>query len=85
MIFERELREIPFLRVIPSQANYFLCEVLPPMTAHELALTLLDRHNILIKDCTSKHGFPAECQFIRMAIRSREDDHKMILALKELC
>ena len=30
--FEQQLRTIPFFRVMPSQANYFLCEVLPPYT-----------------------------------------------------
>ncbi len=37
------LRTIPFLRVIPSQANYFLCEAVERYTASELTETLLDR------------------------------------------
>ncbi|MDE5796022.1 MAG: aminotransferase class I/II-fold pyridoxal phosphate-dependent enzyme, partial [Muribaculaceae bacterium] len=32
-IFHAELSSIPYLRVIPSQANYFLCEVFPPYTS----------------------------------------------------
>lgn len=83
-IFERELREIPFLRVIPSQANYFLCEVLPPFTSYDLTLQLLERYNILIKDCTSKKGFPNNRHFIRIAIRNRKDDIQMFNALKGL-
>lgn len=83
-IFERELREIPFLRVIPSQANYFLCEMLPPFTSYNLTLQLLERYSILIKDCTSKKGFPNNRHFIRIAIRNRKDDIQMFNALKGL-
>ena len=35
--FEQQLRQIPFFHVMPSQANYFLCEVLPPYKASEQA------------------------------------------------
>ena len=40
--FESKLREISFLRVIPSQANYFLVEVLPPFTANGLVIQHFD-------------------------------------------
>ena len=56
-IFFEELQAIPFLRVIPSQANYFLCEVTGRYTATELTQTLLQRYNILIKDCGTKSAF----------------------------
>ncbi len=83
-IFYKELTEIPFLRVIPSQANYFLCEVLNGISAHELALRLLTDFNILIKDCSSKKGFPQEKQYVRIAIRDREDNLKLINSLKAI-
>lgn len=83
-LFEKELREIPFLRVIPSQANYFLCEVMAPFSSHELTLRLLTDHNILIKDCSSKKGFPSERQYIRIAIRDRKDNSTLIKALKSI-
>ncbi|MDE6338528.1 MAG: aminotransferase class I/II-fold pyridoxal phosphate-dependent enzyme [Muribaculaceae bacterium] len=81
-IFFNELNEIPNLRVIPSQANYFLCELTGSMTAHELALMLMTDHDILIKDCTSKKGFPNGKQYIRIAIRDRNDNNRLISALK---
>ena len=31
--FEQQLKTIRYLRVMPSQANYFLCEILPPKSA----------------------------------------------------
>ena len=49
--FFQKLQQINFLRVIPSQANYFLCEVISKYTSKELTEILLDKENILIKDC----------------------------------
>ena len=84
-IFEKELKEIPYLRVIPSQANYFLCEVLPPVTSYDLTLRLLTDHNILIKDCSSKKGFGKDGrQYVRIAIRDRHDNGKLIYILNQL-
>lgn len=81
--FEATLREIAFLRIMPSQANYFLAEVLPPYTANGLVLTMLKRYNILLRDCTSKVGFDGR-QYMRIAVRSRQDNERLIAALKEL-
>lgn len=83
-VFEKELRDIPFLRVIPSQANYFLCEVTERYTSHELTLKLITDNNILLKDCSSKKGFPDDKQFIRIAIRDRKDNQTLIDALNVL-
>lgn len=83
-IFYKELTEIPFLRVIPSQANYFLCELTDRFTAAEFTLRLLSDNNILIKDCSSKKGFPSNKQYVRIAIRDREDNNKLINVLKSL-
>lgn len=84
-IFEKELDEIPFLRVIPSQANYFLCELTGEMSSYELTLRLLTDFNILIKDCSSKKGFGnGGRQYVRIAIRDRHDNSKLISALKQL-
>lgn len=84
-IFGKELAEIPFLRVIPSQANYFLCEVTGDISSHELTLNLLTDHNILIKDCTSKKGFKSDRQYVRIAIRDRQDNSRLCEALKGYC
>lgn len=81
--FQTELERIPYLRVIPSEANYFLCEVLPPYSSHDLAVKLLDNHNILIKDCSKKNGF-VHRNYIRVAIRNKEDNNTLISSLKLL-
>lgn len=81
--FEKGLKEISFLRVMPSQANYFLCEILPPMNANQLVLTMLKKYNILVRDCSNKQGFDGK-QYMRIAVRAHSDNAKFIQACKEL-
>ena len=81
--FEGDLRSIPYLRVIPSQANYFLCEVQSPLTSKELAIRLLCERNILIKDCSTKKAFDGR-NYIRLAVRNREDNERLVKALREI-
>lgn len=81
--FFTELQSIQYLRVIPSQANFFLCEVISKFTSFELARILLDQHNIIIKDCSSKNAFKSS-NYIRLAVRSREDNEILINTLESL-
>jgi histidinol-phosphate/aromatic aminotransferase/cobyric acid decarboxylase-like protein len=67
--FFEDLQTIPYLRVIPSQANFFLCEVTSKYSSFELARLLLDCHNIIIKDCSSKDAFNFS-KLYRLAVRS---------------
>ena len=81
-LFYDELQQIPYLHVIPSQANYFLCEITGgKLSARELAVRLLADHNILIKDCSTKAAFNNR-NYIRLAVRDRKDNHKLTEALK---
>lgn len=77
--FYKALQDIDFLRVIPSQANYFLCEVTEKYTSTELTKLLLDK-NILIKDCSTKKAFNGK-NYIRIAIRNRYDNDVLIESL----
>ena len=79
--FEASLRTIPFLRVMPSQANYFLCEVLPPYTASEIVIYMLKQHNILTRDCSGKTGLNPDKQYMRIAVRNTEDNTRLVEAL----
>lgn len=81
--FGRELSGIPFLHVIPSQANYFLCRILPPYTAGGLVLTMLKRFDILTRDCSTKAGLDGG-QYMRIAVRSREDNDRLLAAFRQL-
>ncbi len=80
--FEAELVKISWLKVYPSQANYFLCEVRGRLTSAELAEALL-KQNILIKDCSTKKGFGGR-NFIRIAIRDTKDNNALLEALKTI-
>lgn len=81
-VFLTELREVPFLEVFDSQANYFLCKIKGKYSSHELALRLL-KHNILVKDCGTKRAFNGK-NYIRLAIRDRKDNHYLVETLKGL-
>lgn len=81
-LLEQKLSEVSFLRVIPSQANYVLCEVLAPMTSKTLTVQLLEK-NILIKDLAEKNGFAGK-QYVRIAVRDDKDNQALVDALKEL-
>jgi len=81
--FYEDLSSIPYLKVYPSEANYFLCEVMPPYNSHNLAVTLLKNHNILIKDCSGKKAFAGR-NCIRLAVRNRQDNERLVSALKQV-
>ena len=82
--FEQQLRTVPFLRVMPSQANYFLCEVLPPYTATEIVIHMLRQHNILTRDCSKKPGLDPTKQYMRIAVRNHEDNTRLIEGLRKM-
>ena len=82
--FEQQLRTVPFLRVMPSQATYFLCEVLPPYTATEIVIHMLRQHNILTRDCSKKPGLDPTKQYMRIAVRNHEDNTRLIEGLRKM-
>lgn len=81
--FFNELKNVSYLRVIPSQANYFLCEIMDKYTSKELAELLLSKYNILIKDCGSKSAF-AGSNYIRVAVRNKTENDYLLSVLKTL-
>lgn len=81
--FALRLKEIHFLRVLPTQANYFCCEIKPPYTAAELTKQLLARFDIMIKDCNSKTSLKG-LNYIRISIRNQVDNDQLITALLNL-
>lgn len=77
--FMDRLKGIPNLRVIPSQANFILCELAEGRSAEALAMSLLDKYELLIKDLSSKRGFDGE--YFRVAVKRPEENDKLIRAL----
>lgn len=77
--FFDELCMIENLKVYPSQANYFMCEILDGMSSEALAGRLLKK-NILIKDLTGKiHNGK---HYIRLAVRGEEENRRLVEKLK---
>lgn len=81
--FQKEMDKVSFVRVIPSQANFFMIELTGRYTSNELSSVLLKRFNILIKSCNTKHGLENK-NYIRIAVRNRTDNDRLLDALKSL-
>lgn len=81
--FYHALSAVPFLRVIPSEANYFLCEVTDRFSSTELTERLLKDYNILIKDCDTKNGLQDK-NYIRVAVRNTADNNRLVKVLMSL-
>lgn len=81
--FKQALCKIPYLRVMPSQANYFFLEVLPPYKPIELCTILLKKYNILASACMAKKGIESN-RYMRIAVRNHIDNNRFINALLEL-
>lgn len=78
--FMAALAARPGLKVFPSQANFVLVEILEGPGARELTKRLLLEHAILIKDLSSKIRKDGR-QFVRLAVRSEEDNRELVDAL----
>ena len=81
--FYLQLKEIKFMRVVPSQSNYFLCELMHKYSATELTTQLLEKYEILIKDCTGKVGFEGK-NYVRIAVRDTADNDFLLEKLQAL-
>lgn len=77
-----ELKAIGGLRVIPSQANYVMVEIVNGMTAKELTKGLLLQYNLFIKDLSGKIS-QDRGQYVRLAVRTKEENRKLMEALRD--
>ena len=81
--FSALLSAVDGIRVIPSQADYLMIELTGGHTAGAVTQQLLLRYNCLVKDLSSKVKLKNR-QFLRIAVRSQEEDDILAEALKEL-
>ena len=77
--FQNELAKIMGVRVIPSQANFVMVELDDGISPKELLKTLLIKHDLLIKELTTKTNGR---NYLRLAIRNTEDNNALIRSLK---
>lgn len=82
-LMELCLKELDFLEVYPSQANFIMCRVKPPYHSRELATQLLINHQILVKDLSGKKGLNGG-EYIRVAVKSREENSLLCESLQYL-
>lgn len=75
----RGLSKIPFLRPTPSQANFILCQVLPPFSAAGLK-TSLSEDGILVR----YYSTPLLHDFIRISVGLPEHSRSLLAALTGL-
>lgn len=77
--YQYKLSTIKGIRIIPSQANFVMIELDENISPKDLLKTLLLKYNILIKELTTKTNGR---NYLRLAIRSAEDNNMLITALK---
>lgn len=77
--FQNELSTIKGVRVIPSQANFVMVELEEDISPKELLKRLLIKHNLLIKELTTKTNGR---HYLRLAVRNTSDNNTLIAAMK---
>ena len=78
--FQKELATIRGVRVIPSQANFVMVELDKDISPKELLKKLLIKHNLLIKELTTKTNGR---NYLRLAVRNNCDNDYLIAAMKK--
>lgn len=78
-IFEDELSKINGCRVIKSEANFIMLELINGKKAFDITKSLLIKHNLLVKDLSKKLN---EGEYLRIAVRDREDNEYLVKCLK---
>ena len=76
------LNQIPNLRILPTQANYVMAEIIAQkITSTKLTEMLLSEYGILIKDLKGKRGVSGD--YVRIAVKS-EQENKMLVDVLNL-
>jgi threonine-phosphate decarboxylase len=77
-----ELCKIKGFKIFPADANFILVNIRQTgLTAPQLKERMLE-HGILIRDCSSFKGLDE--YYIRVAVRTREENEKLIATLKKV-
>lgn len=77
---QANLSTINGVRVIPSQANYVMVELKKGVSPKDLLKRLLIKHNILIKELSTKTTNGRN--YLRLAVRNTDDNDALITAMK---
>lgn len=80
MKFQKELSQIPAVKVAPSNCNYCLVEM-QNSKADELKSFLIEKHGFLIRDASNFRGLANK--HIRLAIQDEVKNQKLINAIND--
>ncbi|CAH2032385.1 threonine-phosphate decarboxylase CobD [Trichlorobacter ammonificans] len=73
---------IPGIEPLPSSTNYLLLRLGNGLTAPALRERMVQRHRIMVRDCSNFYGLGET--FLRVAVRSREENRRLAAALSEV-
>ncbi len=74
-----QLRTIPGVRVMPSQANFVMVELPPGVDSDDIGARLQEQ-GILVRDCHTFSGVTQSA--LRLAVKLRRDNHRLVQVLK---
>jgi len=77
-----EINKLNGVKAFDSQANYIMVD-LQGRSSYDFCVRMLDVYNILIKDLSTKNYFNGK-NFIRIAVKDRNENNLLLNALKEL-
>lgn len=80
--FISNLKLIKEFTVYDSQANYVMVNT-GKISSKKLAIALLDKYSLIIKDLSSKNKFKGK-NFVRLAVRTKDDNEYLISCINEL-
>jgi threonine-phosphate decarboxylase len=70
------------IETYPSAGNFLLCRLPEPgPDSTQLRTRLIRKHHIIVRDCRSFDGM-ADGRFIRVAVRSRADNDRLVEAIR---
>ncbi|MDL2403468.1 MULTISPECIES: pyridoxal phosphate-dependent aminotransferase [Rhizobium] len=80
--FQRDLKTVPGLEVVPSQTNFVLCR-LPQNSpsAAKLKHNLIRRESVLVRECGYQTMKDAD-RYLRLSVRSPEENQALVNILK---
>jgi threonine-phosphate decarboxylase len=79
--FLRDLRTVPGLRVMPSQANFVMVEIADDLVTEDIVVRLRDE-GIVVRNCQTFSGVTQSA--LRFAVRLKRDNQRLIFILKKI-
>lgn len=80
--FFNNLKKISYLEPFPTYANAVFCKV--NGSSRQLAEILYDKYNFMVKEGLNQKQIETNSSYIRLGVRNRKDNQKLLVALKEI-